>query len=450
MARSVRWRAGASRAPPVSRRSAAPAGPGLQPRQQRPRRQQLDPRGGELQRQREPVQAGADRRHGRGVGGGDPEPRPDGPRPRDEQPRRVEPRQVGGRRRAAGVGERQRRDGELVLPGQAERRPAGRQDGEAGAGDQQLGHRGRPGQQVLHVVQEEQGLPAPQAVEHAPAQRAPGRLRHAERPRHRREQAVRVRHRRQRHEPRPVRERGEQVGRHAQRQPGLPAASGAGERDEAGGAPPQEGPQRPHLAPAPDEAGERRRQGVGRAGVGGRWFPRRWAGGHGQDRPVRRAQAEGPGQQGERARPGRPGDAALQVADGAGAEPRPLGQALLGQPGAQAEPLEGDPERRPGAPVAGRRGRPGRHVACSALPKPPLLPPHRPRRPEHSTGPPPPGGRERNCARTVPALRGADRPGGPQYGGALGPPARPAGARGGPPVAPRGRAPDRAGDRRGG
>ena len=57
-ARSVRWRSGASRGPPVSSGRRV-----LEPLEQRRRVEQLRARGGELDRERQPVQPAADRRH---------------------------------------------------------------------------------------------------------------------------------------------------------------------------------------------------------------------------------------------------------------------------------------------------------------------------------------------------------------------------------------------------
>src|SRR6185312_11234236 len=85
-------------------------------------------------------------------------------------------------------------------------------------------------------------------------------------------------------------------------------------------------------------------------------------------------------QQGHRAQPRRAGWVAFQVADGFGAEPGPLGQALLSQPGGQSLALEQRPEagrpprcHRPYLPGPRKKGGNGESASCRPPGRPSTL-----------------------------------------------------------------------------
>ena len=159
--RSVCWRAGRSRAPPVSsgsRRSSRA--------QHRLRRQQPDARRRQLDRQRQAVQAGADLGDGRGVLVGQREVGSDRRAPARRTARRpAYCESASGRRSPAGV-----RAAPAAAPAYScsprrlQRLPAGHQHREAGTGRQQLGHDRRGGQDLLEVVEQQQDGPPPQVA----------------------------------------------------------------------------------------------------------------------------------------------------------------------------------------------------------------------------------------------------------------------------------------------
>ena len=157
---------------------AGPAGqhaePLVQPRGQRLRGQQPDPGRGQLDGQRQPVQPAADLRHRPGVFVGQLEARGNGVRPLHEQAHRGVPLQV--RRVAADPGGRNRQRGhrELMLPGQAQHRPAGDQHYQAGSSGQQLSQQRSGAHNLLEIVQRQQQPPGPQVRLQVGDQRASG------------------------------------------------------------------------------------------------------------------------------------------------------------------------------------------------------------------------------------------------------------------------------------
>jgi hypothetical protein len=125
-----------------------------------------DPGRRQLDGQREPVQPPADRHHVAGVLAVDHEGGTHRPGPVQEQPDRPEPLQAGRRRQRPRVGQRQRRHREELLAGDAQQRPAGHQQREAGGTAEQLDQQ-RPGRrQVLEAVEEQQHPLRPQVCRH--------------------------------------------------------------------------------------------------------------------------------------------------------------------------------------------------------------------------------------------------------------------------------------------
>ena len=146
VARSVRWRSGRSRAPPVSRGSRC-----LEPLQHLSRRERLHAHRRELEREREVVEATADRRDSRiGL-----EPRVDGPCPGQEEADRLLVRE--------------RRHRVLLLPRQAERLPARHEQDEVRAGGEHLGDPGCGLHDLLEVVEQQEQPPVPHLQREVPA-----------------------------------------------------------------------------------------------------------------------------------------------------------------------------------------------------------------------------------------------------------------------------------------
>jgi hypothetical protein len=100
--------------------------------------------GGQLDRQRQTVQACTDRLDRANLGLAGAVVRAEGPDPLHEE---------GDRIRIGGKG----RDRDLLLVGDAEADPAGGEDAQVRAGGQQLGDARRHGEQVLQIVEHEQG-----------------------------------------------------------------------------------------------------------------------------------------------------------------------------------------------------------------------------------------------------------------------------------------------------
>ena len=115
----------------------------LQARQQRVRRQQLDARGRQLDGQGQPIQAPADLGHRRGIGGREGEVGLDGPCALEEEVDRGDLCQGCDVGTVCRVGQRQRRHGELMLAAHPQRRAAGDQRLQGGAGGQQVYQAGR-------------------------------------------------------------------------------------------------------------------------------------------------------------------------------------------------------------------------------------------------------------------------------------------------------------------
>ena len=228
-ARSVRCRAGRSRAPPVSTPSRRPS-------------RSSSARGGSSliraaassiasgspsSRWQISATAGAFSLVTREVG-------PDLARPRDEQGHRLVLAELRRRRERSRPRQRQRRHRQLLLAPQPQPGPAGDEDRQAGRGGEQLGDDRGGLEHVLEVVEHQQQPPLPQVVDHGVAQRPLALLPHPQRRRDGRGHEGRVGQRRQVDEPDPVGEGVEQLGRRLQRQARLADAARPGQRQQPG------------------------------------------------------------------------------------------------------------------------------------------------------------------------------------------------------------------------
>ena len=177
-------------------------------------RENAHARRGKLDRKRDPVQL---RAHGEQRGHGGRGHREVGPHPRGplhEQPHRVGVGKDAFHPVGAALGQRQRGDAPGGLGGEPERGAAHGEHGGLGtAAEHRCRHLGRALEQVLAVVEHHERPPASQ-VGHRGVERAlPGQRPHAERPGQRLLHQLRVRDRREFHEPDAVREPPERVGR---------------------------------------------------------------------------------------------------------------------------------------------------------------------------------------------------------------------------------------------
>ena len=304
--------------------------PAGQPGQQMAGRQHRQPGRGQLDGQRDPVQPAAD------LGDG-----PDRRLVRRElHAGRLGPvqEQPHGRPAVLVTGTRQRQRGDRVLaPGpDPQRRPAGDQHDQAGAGFQQPDHGVPGGQHVLEVVQHDEHPAIAQRGPQPAVQRGRVPVVHAQLPGHGIEHETRVAQRRQVGEYDPVRVVARHLPGHLDGQPGLADAARAGEDQQLRVAALQ---QPDHGGGEPGPADQRgQRPGDGSADGHSPFGPALWLGpGRGQQaRPLTRTQAQRIGQQPDRVEPRRAARIPLQVADGLGADPGPLGQPLLGQTRGQA------------------------------------------------------------------------------------------------------------------
>jgi hypothetical protein len=123
-------------------------------------------RGGELDRQRQPVETPADLDDSFYVGVGHLEFGHDGPRPLREQRHRRTDGAPGLPHRRKG----QRHHRPEPFTGEAQRRPARRQDTQARTVDQEVGHQRRHRQDVLEVVEDQEELAAAQRHDKTVAQ----------------------------------------------------------------------------------------------------------------------------------------------------------------------------------------------------------------------------------------------------------------------------------------
>jgi hypothetical protein len=139
-----------------------------------------------------------------------------------------------GARRKVGFRRREREDSADHFPRDPERLPAGRQDGEPGRGRQEpVGERRARMQEVLTVVEDEEGRLRGQVVDERVQEEAALLLPDPDRRRHHPWDKRRICGPGEFHEPGPVRVLFEEVSRHLEGQPGLPRAAGPRERDQA-------------------------------------------------------------------------------------------------------------------------------------------------------------------------------------------------------------------------
>ena len=228
------------------------------------------------------------------------------------------------------VRERQRRDRELALPGEAQRDPAGDEQVQPWAVRQQRSDGVGRGQHVLEVVEQHQRVRRPEPGSHSVGEGPAAHLLDPERLGDRADDQAGVADVGERDEHHAVGEGLTEPGGGLDRQAGLADAARPEQGHEA-----LDGQRLPHdrdLLFATDEAAQRRRQGADGAG---RLCldPRRGAFEH---RAVGVRQRERFGQSAHRRRVGvRPG-APLEIGDAAGAHRRALGEGLLCEPGRDA------------------------------------------------------------------------------------------------------------------
>jgi len=125
------------------------------------RGQRLDLRGRQLQCQGQTVQAHADLGHGLRVGGGQGERAIDRLCPGQKQHDGGRHRHRRRLQRTAQVGHPQRRDGQLMLPAEAQRFAAGDQDLELGGRGDQDRHVGGGVHHMLEAIQDQQEVLLP-------------------------------------------------------------------------------------------------------------------------------------------------------------------------------------------------------------------------------------------------------------------------------------------------
>ena len=206
----------------------------VEPLEQRRRAQRAEPRCGELQRERQSIEPAADRA-GRLVR---LEVRADGPCTLSEQVDRV-------------VG-RQSIEGVLELAGDSERCAAGHEHLRPWRRHEQLRHRGGRVQQVLEVVDEQQGVPVVQL----------GDIVYADRRGDGGGDQLGLTHAGERHEEHAAGEVADELGRHLETEPRLAAAAGTRQGDQARTVAEQR-LERSEFLPAAYERAHRNRQ-VGR------------------------------------------------------------------------------------------------------------------------------------------------------------------------------------------
>ncbi len=206
----------------------------LQARQHRLRGEELDPRGRELDRERQPVEAIADLRHRRRVLGGDGEVGTHGRRALDEETHRVRLGEHLERRKTRRIGKVERRDGELLLSRDAQRRAARCEDLEVLTGLEQRGHGRGGGKDLLEIVEHEQQAAVADVFGEAIERRFTAAHLHADRVRDGGRYEVGIGDRGERDPERAVRVAVGRLGRELQREAGLAGASRPGEGQEAG------------------------------------------------------------------------------------------------------------------------------------------------------------------------------------------------------------------------
>ena len=202
-------------------------------RQHRLRREDLYASGRELDRERKAVQPVDDLGDGCGVVRSHAEVGPHRHRALHEEPDGVGLREDLERRESFGVRKIQRRHRELLLAGDAERRPARRDHLEAGTRSEQLADDRSGRKDLLEVVEHEQHPLSLDVIEHARKRHLRAAHLHTEGLRDRRRNELRIADRRERDEESAVAECRRRLLGDAERQSGLSGPSGPGQRDES-------------------------------------------------------------------------------------------------------------------------------------------------------------------------------------------------------------------------
>ena len=224
--------------------------------------------GGQLDRQGQAVEAPANGLHRGGVRIGEAEIWPGRLGATDEEPhRRGQAGPLGGGC-MSGRGQRQGRNGEGMLPRDAKHRTAGDQTHQVRAPREEFGQKRRCLDDVLEVVEDEQGILPLQEVRDPLQERSMAGLTHVQRLRDRREDQGGVTDGGQRHEPDPIGKVPRGLLGDPQGEPGLADPTGSGEGQEADVVSLQQVAQGRHLALTTDERGERRGEGRGSGGRG--------------------------------------------------------------------------------------------------------------------------------------------------------------------------------------
>jgi hypothetical protein len=254
-------------------------------------------------------------------------------RARDEEPHGVILRDPLRRGRVRGLGRGQGRDQILLLALQAQGCPAGHQDSQLRATRQQGGHQGRGREHLLEIVQEQEQLPAGEIARELIRHGLPTRLSHPQGLHDGRGHEARIGERGECDEDDAIGEGGGQVRRHLQAEAGFAHAARASEGDQADVAALQKRGHRRHVLVSAEQGGGWDGQGArpdGRGGHRRRRAASAYDGGL-QVRPLLVRQSQGHGQQRHRLTVGGTVEAALEVADRAGADPGAFRQGLLGE-----------------------------------------------------------------------------------------------------------------------
>ncbi len=204
----------------------------LQPGEQGGGRQELDPRRRQFDREGQAIESSGDPGDQGGVVFVEDEARPDGLGALGEQPHRLAARDRGDRG-ALRVRHPQGRDGILLLAAEVKRRAAGHHDPQRHRRLQDLRDHGSGCDQVLEVVEQDKD-PRVFEVASQPIQQRP--VAHVPQPdslRDRREDEIWIPDRCQRHEEHGFGEPAGDLGSQLEAKPGLAAAAGAGERQQA-------------------------------------------------------------------------------------------------------------------------------------------------------------------------------------------------------------------------
>jgi hypothetical protein len=219
--------------------------------QDRIKAQKLRSAGRQLDRQREPIEPDRDLCDGWRVSGGQSHPRANGRGSVDEERHGLvgsEALEVGAADR---VGHGHLWDWELLLPGDMQGNPAGRQDRQPRGGIEEATDCACRFVDLLHVVQDEQQLAVAEMIGERVNQVPAGLLAHHQRPGNRRRHQARIRDRAQIGQVHAVGEAPELVRRDLQRQPRLADAARAREGEQA--RPLEQGRDLLHLMLAADE-----------------------------------------------------------------------------------------------------------------------------------------------------------------------------------------------------